>query len=247
MLVRASLLIVLLAFSSGGDVAKDRDPADLCCGLEYTSTSCPCDKTPKKQCTCSECMGGAECACVKRLRQGKGSIQGSVALRKSHRKYQTVVYIERMPGVDFAVAKKPRRMDQSGKKFVPHVLPLLVGSEVEFLNSDDFEHNVFSPDGEKYNLGNWGKGQKRSRKFEKPGVYVQLCSIHPEMMSFILVLETPYFAFVKKDGTFEIPNVPPGKWKLKVWNERFKPKILKRTFEVEAVANEASNIEIKAK
>ncbi|MCI0526835.1 MAG: hypothetical protein L0Y56_05185, partial [Nitrospira sp.] len=87
-----------------------------------------------------------------------------------------MVYIEEMPGKGFKPPATPVDMDQKGKVFIPYILPVLVGTTVNFLNSDGFDHNVFSPDGEKYDLGTWGKGEVRGFQFKKPGVYTQLCS-----------------------------------------------------------------------
>ena len=155
------------------------------------------------------------------------------------------MYIDATPGVSFAPPAKPARLDQKGKVFKPRVLPVLVGTKVEFLNNDDLEHNVFSPDGEKYNLGKWKKGQVRSYTFKRPGAYVQLCSLHPEMVGYVYVAKTPYFAVVKKDGSFKIPGVPPGTWKLKVWNERFRSKSLKKTFPVTVSADKVTEVSLK--
>jgi plastocyanin len=173
-----------------------------------------------------------------------GTITGT-ALHSTVKKYPTVLYIETMPGKDFTAPEKPAIMDQRGKEFTPRVLPILVGTTVEFANNDDFEHNVFSPDGEGYNLGNWGKGVKRSHTFKTPGVYVQLCKVHPEMVSYILVLKTPYFAVADAEGKFKIPSVPAGTWKVKMWNERLKPKQLETTVEVKV--EEAKEVEIEIK
>lgn len=87
-------------------------------------------------------------------------------------------------------------MDQKGLTFVPHVLPILVGTTVDFKNSDDVLHNVFTPSkaGDRFDLGTWGKGQMKSFTFKKPGEVVILCNVHPEMEAYIVVVETPYFA-----------------------------------------------------
>lgn len=156
-----------------------------------------------------------------------GSISGKVDAKKKYRK-NTVVYLDKVPG-KHAAPKKAVRMDQKGQKFRPKVLPVVAGSTVEFVNSDNTGHNVFSPDNEKYDLGTWGKGEHRSRKFAKQGVYTQLCKMHPSMIGYIVVLQNPYFAVTKKDGSFEIANVPPGTYTLKVWNERKKAKAVKVT------------------
>lgn len=173
-----------------------------------------------------------------------GSISGTCQ-HTSVKKFPTLVYIDAMPGKDFKAGEKPALMDQKNKEFVPRVLPILVGTTVEFMNSDDFEHNVFSPDGEGYNLGNWGKSQKRSRAFTTPGVYVQLCKVHPEMVGYIVVLKTSYFALADQEGKFTLPKVPSGTWKLKIWNEKLRPKQLDATYEIKVEEGKDAAIEIK--
>ena len=131
----------------------------------------------------------------------------------------TVVYIEHAQGT-FAPAG-PANMDQKSMKFTPHVLPILVGTTVKFLNSDPTQHNVFTPDFEKYNLGTWPQGQTKDHDFAKcakaPCAYVQLCRIHPEMEAYIVVLQNPFFAVTDRDGHYRIDNVPPGTYALGVW------------------------------
>ena len=123
-----------------------------------------------------------------------------------------VVYIQHADGAFPPAA--PGNMDQRGMKFIPHVLPVVVGTTVKFLNSDSTQHNVFSPDYETYNLGTWPQGQTKDHDFAKcvkaPCAYVQLCRIHPEMEAYIVVLQNPYFAVTDHDGHFHIDNVPPG-------------------------------------
>ena len=94
---------------------------------------------------------------------------------------------------------------------------------MDFQNDDDVLHNVFSPDKcvNKFNLGSWPKGEKRSFTFTEPGcMAVMLCNVHPEMEAYILTLETPYYAKSDESGNFEIINVPAGKYILKIWHER---------------------------
>ncbi|MEK9137412.1 MAG: hypothetical protein AAB393_09850, partial [Bacteroidota bacterium] len=128
-------------------------------------------------------------------------------------------------GKKFDPPKDPAIMDQKNLTFIPHVLPILAGTTVDYLNSDDVLHNVFTPDkcAEKFNLGTWPKGKKRSYTFKDPGcVSVMLCNVHPEMEAFIVVLKTPYYAVSGKDGSLSIKNVPAGKYILSIWHEKLK-------------------------
>ncbi len=155
-----------------------------------------------------------------------GEITGKVKARGVKDSGNAVVYIDKISGKTFPAPKEHAKMDQKNLTFVPHVLPVLVGTTVDFTNSDDVLHNVFSPDkcADKFNLGSWPKGQSKSYTFKEPGCAATLlCNVHPEMEGYVLVLETPYYAVSAKDGSYEIKNVPAGKYTLKIWHEKLKP------------------------
>ena len=147
----------------------------------------------------------------------KGVVDGGKIIRRS----PVIVYISDISAEFKKPASNPT-MDQRNMSFIPHVLPIQTGTTVDFLNNDEVKHNVFSPDHEKYNLGTWPKGAIKQYTFNDQGVYTQLCNVHPEMEAFIVALDTPYFALTDKDGNFELENVPPGDYTLKVWHEKLR-------------------------
>jgi len=152
------------------------------------------------------------------------AVSGTVKIAGLASNADAVVYVQLAPGT--FPAGKPTEMDQRKMQFIPHVLPVVAGTTVRFLNSDPTPHNVFSPDNEKYNLGTWPQGQTKDHVFTKcakfPCVYTQLCRVHPEMEGFIVVLQNPFFAVTDKDGRYEIQNVPPGTYQLAVWHAKAK-------------------------
>lgn len=160
------------------------------------------------------------------------SLSGTVSHHKGNA--NLVVYVVTAKG-NFAPPAKHALMDQKKMEFVPHVMPVILGTTVDFLNNDSVAHNVFSPDNEGYNLGQWRQGQKRSYTFKHAGVYTQLCSIHPEMEAFVVVLQNPYYAITDAKGHFKI-DLPAGHYTLKVWGEKFKSKDRKKTFPVDVAA-----------
>ena len=172
-----------------------------------------------------------------------GRIVGRVTV-KDPQKHPMVVFVPGLSGrAPRPHAERPA-MSQKGRVFIPHVLPVAVGTAVEFRNSDPFKHNVFSPDGERYNLGTWEQGRSRTYTFKRPGVYRQLCNIHPEMLAYIVVLETPYFGLTDKEGDFEIASVPSGKYLLRIWGEKLTKEQLARTFNVVVEEGAPVSIEI---
>jgi plastocyanin len=158
-----------------------------------------------------------------------GSITGKVTAHGVKNSGDAVVYIDKVPGKTFPAPKEHAKMDQKNLMFVPHVLPVLAGTTVDFVNSDDVLHNVFSPDKccDKFNLGSWPKGQSKPFQFKNPGCAATLlCNVHPEMEGFVYVLETPYYAVSTKDGSYEIKDVPAGKYTLKIWHEKLKGQVV---------------------
>ena len=149
-----------------------------------------------------------------------GSVNGKISAKGLASSAGIVVSLE-APGLKVTPSPKPVEMDQRRQEFIPHVLPVVRGTTVRFLNSDRLGHNVFSPEGG-YDLGSWTRGQTREYKFVKPGVYTQLCRLHSQMSAFVVVLDTPYFATTDAAGGFEIKDVPPGKYTLVAWSEKLK-------------------------
>jgi plastocyanin len=162
----------------------------------------------------------------------KGTIAGKLTGKKKYLK-QAVVYLE---GVTTKAPSKAVKYDQKNQKFRPHVIAVVKGTTVAFLNSDATGHNVYSPDHEKYDLGTWKKGETRDYKFKKLGAYTQLCKLHPSMLGYIVSVPNKYFAKTDKSGKFKIKNVPPGKYTLKVWQAKGKGASVKVTVKAGATA-----------
>jgi plastocyanin len=172
-----------------------------------------------------------------------GDISGKVTATGMRSNADAVVYIDKIEGKTFPAPAEPIVMDQKGKVFLPKVLPVLVGTTVDFLNSDAFAHNVFTPDkcADKFNLGSWPTGEARSHTFEKPCAAVMLCNVHPEMVGYVVAVETPYFAVTKEDGSYTITGVPDGTFTVSVWHERLK----KQSQEVQVKGSAAADFTLK--
>ena len=171
-----------------------------------------------------------------------GAISGAVS-HASVKRYPTVVYIEDMGGKEFAPPAVHPALTFKRNSIAPQIIPVLAGTTVDFVSGDRRKHAIFSPDGEKYELGRLRKGQKLSYTFKNTGVYTQLCS-HDAVVGHVVVLRTPYFAVADESGNFQIPNVPTGSWKLKVWNKRLGPSQLKGSYEVKVASGETARMAI---
>jgi plastocyanin len=174
-------------------------------------------------------LAGATCISIVLTGLGHASdIKGHVAVQGLRSPENIAVYVDAIQGKDFPAPAQHTVMDQKGLKFVPHVLVVLKGTTVDFLNSDATGHNVYWPavSGNKklaHNLGTWPQGQTKSFQFNDLGAAPLLCNVHPEMSGYVIVAPTPYFAVTDKDGNFEIKNVPPGHYTLTTWSEEGKP------------------------
>ena len=137
-----------------------------------------------------------------------------------------VVYIDQ---VEAAPPGSPPKavVTQRDGAFVPHVLPIVVGTVVDWPNADDVFHNVFCmSESTPFDLGLYKQGEPgKSVVFPKTGRIEVFCSIHTKMSCIVLVLPNPWFALVSEKGTYSIPNVPPGTYKLRAWHERLPSKI----------------------
>jgi len=153
-----------------------------------------------------------------------GDLHGKVAAKGVRDSADAVVYLAAVPGKTFPAPAEHAKINQQNLVFQPHVLPVTVGTTVDFLNSDAVLHNVFSPDAcaDKFNLGTWPQGQIKSFTFKKECVATLLCKVHPEMEAFVVAVPTPYFAVTKADGSYTIANVPDGAYTVKVWHPKLK-------------------------
>jgi plastocyanin len=149
-----------------------------------------------------------------------GEIEGRVTGMKG----KSVVYVDAIAGKTFPAPKDRPVIDQKGLTFSPHLVVVQQGTTVDFQNGDNVAHNVFWPSigGDKKmtkNLGTWPKGEKRSYTFDKAGIVPLLCNVHPDMMGYLIVSPTPYFAETDESGNYKIKDVPDGSYKLVVWHE----------------------------
>ena len=157
-----------------------------------------------------------------------GEIKGKVTAQHIKSAEDIAVYVDAIPGKTFTPPATAPVADQKHMTFVPHVVVVLKGTSVDFLNSDPVGHNVYWPNisGNKklaHNMGTWPQGQKKSFTFNDLGVAPLLCNVHPEMSGYVVVVPTPYFAVTDKEGNFVIKDIPDGSYTLKAWSEVGKP------------------------
>jgi len=112
------------------------------------------------------------------------------------------------------------RIKQQDLTFIPSLLPVQVGTRVEFPNLDDTYHNIFSfSPPKRFDLGRYRSDEKPvpSLVFDAAGLVTLRCDIHEHMRALILVLATPHFVITDPEGRFRLPDLPPGRHTLKAW------------------------------
>jgi plastocyanin len=111
-------------------------------------------------------------------------------------------------------------MQQRNRHFEPELLVIPIGSAVEFPNFDPIFHNIFSlSHTQSFDLGYYPNGQSRMVKFLRTGIVQVYCHVHPNMYAAIVVTSSRWSGKPAQDGTFSWPNVPPGKYRLMIWQK----------------------------
>lgn len=157
-----------------------------------------------------------------------GEVKGKVSAPGLKSAENIAVYIDAIASKKFNSPVEHATVDQRNQIFTPHTVVILRGTTVDFLNSDHVAHNVYWPSVSsnkalRHSLTIVSPGQKKSFQFDNLGTAQILCNLHIEMLGYVVVVPTPYFALTGNDGTFTIKDVPPGTYTLKTWSEDGKP------------------------
>jgi plastocyanin len=165
-------------------------------------------------------------------------VEGRVELPKSHsapvqaKRYQivtkggvlstqpplAVVYLD--GSFPRAASLPTKQVTQKDLTFIPSLLPVRIGTKVEFPNLDDTYHNIFSySPAKRFDLGRYRPDERPvpTQVFDKPGLVILRCDIHEHMRGLILVLNTPYFVMTDTNGHFRLEGLPAGHYTLKAW------------------------------
>jgi len=157
-----------------------------------------------------------------------------------------VVSVERTgQGAQPAKAGAMATMSQQDRQFMPFVLPVQVGTTVEFPNEDPFRHQVYSfSAAKKFELPLYGRSEVAKVVFDKEGVVTLGCNIHDNMLAYIYVVGTPYFNTAANDGKATVGQLPAGNYTVKVWHpgEKTGERVTK---ELTLAAGDTADVELK--
>jgi plastocyanin len=115
------------------------------------------------------------------------------------------------------------KIDQKECRYHPHVFGMRVGQPLEIINSDPTLHNIHAMPkaNQEFNNGQPIQGMKMTHTFTAPEVMVPFkCDVHGWMNAYVGVLNHPYFAVTKDDGTFELKDLPAGTYTIEAWHEK---------------------------
>jgi len=228
MVVRRALQALLYALGLATGAAVNA--GDITGSVSFAGPPPPRAKTPV---TIDQYICGKEKDAEDLVLGAKGGVQNAV------------VWIDNPPAGAKWPAEPPKvEMDQKGCVFMPRVVVVPVGGTVDFLNSDRLLHNLhsLSKDNAQFN-----RTQPRGRTipitFTRPEFVPITCDLHSWMKSWVVVAEHPFYAVTDAAGSFRIAGVPPGKYRLRMWQEA----LGERTQEVQVGAQGAvSSFEVKA-
>lgn len=144
---------------------------------------------------------------------------------------------------DYQVPETPVVIDQEGCMYHPHVVGMMAGQPLQFLNSDGILHNVHGTPStnREFNLGMPGSVTHQTVTLNQPELYVPVkCDVHPWMSAYVGVMTHPYFEVTDDDGQFEI-TVPAGTYTIEAWHERLGT----QTQEVTVAAGESATADFE--
>jgi len=159
-----------------------------------------------------------ECAST----HGKNLTSEELLVHNGRLKNGFVWISEGLEGKTFPVPTEEVKIDQTGCRYEPHVVGVQIGQPITFLNSDPFLHNVHSmaKENESFNVSLTNKGQKITRKLQRPEImFRSKCDLHPWMSGYIGVVSHPYFGVTNDQGEVVIPQLPAGTYTVSVWHE----------------------------
>jgi plastocyanin len=211
--------LMLTIFISGGQVVKAGGPASATPSSAATIKGVvKFEGTPPKAKPISM---AADPSCAK---QHPGLVSTPEVVASSNGDLENVLVFvaDGLGDRTFDPPKQAAVISQKGCLYQPRMLAVQANQTIEVVNDDATAHNIHPTPA---NNREWNKaelpGAKVEESFAREEIAIPVkCNIHPWMRGYIAVLKNPYFAVTKQDGSFDLPNLPPGTYTIKAWHEK---------------------------
>jgi len=134
------------------------------------------------------------------------------------------VYVKEGLDLTFPAPSDPVVLNQENCRYEPHVLGLQVDQPLQISNSDPLLHNINTQPSlnRGFNISQPQAGMQTTREFGVSEVMIPVkCDVHGWMSAYVGVLDHPYFAVSSADGSFSMPNLPPGQYVVEAWHELY--------------------------
>lgn len=158
-----------------------------------------------------------------RLHKNQHVFDESIVVNSNGTLSNVFIYIKSgLEGKKFETPGTPVTIDQKGCWFHPRVIGIQTGQALQVTNSDPVTHNIhpLAQINREWNHSQAEGDAPLSRRFIRPEIMIRVkCNVHNWMRAFIGVVDHPYFAVTRSDGSFEIQNVPPGNYTIAAWQE----------------------------
>ncbi len=169
----------------------------------------------------------ADSYCLSQHPNGQGAQDEEVVVGLGGELAHVLVYIKNPPPGSYPTPSTPATLDQKGCRYYPHVQALQVDQPLQIRNDDQTLHNVHAMPvvNSPFNEGQPIQGMVATKKFDKVEMqpFKVKCDVHGWMKSYMAVLPHPFYAVSQMNGTFTIPNLPPGTYTLVSWQEKYGP------------------------
>jgi Carboxypeptidase regulatory-like domain len=170
---------------------------------------------------------GADPYCSSQHPNGQGGQDEEVVVSPAGELANVLVYIKNPPPGKYPTPSTPATLDQKGCRYYPHVQALQVDQPLQIKNDDQTLHNVHAMPAvnSQFNEGQPVQGMVSTKKFDKVEMqpFRVKCDVHGWMKSWMAVMPHPFYAVSQMNGTFTIPNLPPGTYTLVSWHEKYGP------------------------
>jgi hypothetical protein len=115
-------------------------------------------------------------------------------------------------------------LDQKGCMYEPHIIALMVNQPLQINNDDMTIHNVhpISKINDSWNRSQPPGAESLVQSFPRAELAIPIvCNVHPWMRSYTFVFAHPYYTVTSKSGMFDLKGLPPGRYTIEAWHEKY--------------------------